>query len=91
MVIFDRPGRLRRLASAAREVDASTTVTFHRAIDQTRSVAESLSVLLELSLVDRVLHHDTERVYVDEVMQLDERGIMVVPDAVAARLQVERG
>lgn len=46
---------LRRLASAAREVDASTTVTFHRAIDQTRSVAESLSVLLELSLVDRVL------------------------------------
>ena len=46
---------LRRLAGAAHEIGVGTAVTFHRAIDQTRSVAESLSVLLELSLVERVL------------------------------------
>jgi len=46
---------VRRLTEAARETDPGTTVTFHRAIDQTPSVADSFAGLLELGLVDRVL------------------------------------
>ena len=46
---------------------------------------------LASSLVDRVLRHDAESVSPDEVIRLGEGGTMVVPDAVATRLQTERG
>ena len=40
---------------------------------------------------DRVLGHATEAIKADEVIRLGEGGVMVVPDAVGARLQAERG
>ena len=46
---------------------------------------------LSSSLRDRVMRHDTESVKADEVIRLGEGGVMVVPDAVVARLQAERG
>jgi uncharacterized protein YrrD len=46
---------------------------------------------LSSSLRDRVMRHDTEAVKADEVIRLGEGGVMVVPDAVGARLQAERG
>jgi uncharacterized protein YrrD len=44
---------------------------------------------LASSLMDRVMRYDTEAVKADEVIRLGEGGIMVVPDAVGARLQAE--
>lgn len=46
---------------------------------------------LSSSLMDRVLRHDADAIRPDEVIRLGEGGTMVVPDAVAARLQDERG
>lgn len=46
---------------------------------------------LSSSLRDRVMRHDTEAVKADEVIRLGEGGVMVVPNAVGARLQAERG
>ena len=46
---------------------------------------------LASSLRDRLMRHDTESVKADEVIRLGEGGIMVVPNAVGARLQAERG
>jgi uncharacterized protein YrrD len=46
---------------------------------------------LASSLMDRVMRHDTESVKADEVIRLGEGGVMVVPNAVGARLQAERG
>ena len=45
---------------------------------------------LSSSMMDRVMRHDTESVKADEVIRLGEGGIMVVPDAVGARLRAER-
>ena len=47
--------------------------------------------VLSSSFRDRVMRHDTESVKADEVLRLGEGGVMVVPDAVGARLQAERG
>ncbi len=49
------------------------------------------SYTLSSSLRDRVLRHDAESVQPDEVLRLGEGRIMVVADAVGARLQAERG
>lgn len=46
--------------------------------------------VLSSSLRDRVMRHDTESVKADEVVRLGEGGVMVVADAVGARLQAER-
>jgi uncharacterized protein YrrD len=46
---------------------------------------------LSSSLRDRVMRHDAEAVKADEVIRLGEGGVMVVPNAVGARLQAERG
>jgi uncharacterized protein YrrD len=46
---------------------------------------------LSSSLTDRLMRHDTESVKADEVIRLGEGGVMLVPDAVGARLQAERG
>jgi copper homeostasis protein len=46
---------VRRLAGAAKEADPASTVTFHRAVDQTPSVMKAFAGLLELGAVDRVL------------------------------------
>jgi sporulation protein YlmC with PRC-barrel domain len=45
---------------------------------------------LSASLRDRLMRHDTEAIKADEVVRLGEGGVMVVADAVAARLQAER-
>ena len=37
------------------------------------------------------MRHDTEAIKADEVVRLGEGGVMVVADAVGARLQAERG
>ena len=47
--------------------------------------------VLSSSLRDRLMGHDTESVKADEVIRLGEGRIMVVPNAVGARLQAERG
>ena len=47
--------------------------------------------VLSSSFRDRVMRHGTESVKADEVIRLGEGGIMVVPNAVAARFQAERG
>ena len=46
---------------------------------------------LASSLSDRVLGHDAEAVAADEVLRLGDGGSMIVPDAVGARLRVQRG
>jgi uncharacterized protein YrrD len=46
---------------------------------------------LSSSLMDRVMRHDTEVIKADEVVRLGEGGVMVVANAVGARLQAERG
>ena len=46
---------------------------------------------LSSSLMDRVLLHDIQSVKADEVIRLGEGGIMVVSNAVAARLQAGCG
>jgi hypothetical protein len=46
---------------------------------------------LSSSLMDRVMRQDPESVKADEVLRLGDGGIMVVPNAVGARLQAERG
>jgi uncharacterized protein YrrD len=56
--------------------------------DDARTVT---AYVLSSSFRDRLLRHDAESVKADEVLRLGEGGIMVVPNAVAARLQAERG
>jgi len=45
---------------------------------------------LSSSLKDRVMGQDTESIKADEVIRLGEGGVMVVADAVGARLRAER-
>ena len=52
---------------------------------------EVTAYVLSASVRDRLLRHATESVKADEVLRLGEGGVMVVPNAVAARLQAERG
>ncbi len=47
--------------------------------------------VLSSSFRDRLMRHATESVKADEVLRLGEGGVMVVSNAVAARLQAERG
>jgi uncharacterized protein YrrD len=47
--------------------------------------------VLSSSFTDRLMRHATESVKADEVLRLGEGGVMVVSNAVAARLQAERG
>ncbi len=47
--------------------------------------------VLSSSFRDRLMRHAAESVKADEVLRLGEGGVMVVPNAVAARLQAERG
>ena len=56
--------------------------------DDARMVA---SYTLSSSLRDRVLRHEVESIRADEVIRLGEGGIMVVSDAVGARLLAQRG
>ena len=56
--------------------------------DDARTVS---AYTLSLSLRDRLMRHDTEAVKADEVVRLGEGGVMVVANAVGARLQGERG
>ncbi len=46
--------------------------------------------VLSSSFTDRLMRHATESVKADEVLRLGEGGVMVVSNAVAARLQAER-
>ncbi len=46
---------------------------------------------LASSLLDRVMRHEDEAVKADEVLRLGEGGIMVVPDAVGARIRAREG
>jgi uncharacterized protein YrrD len=55
--------------------------------DDARTVT---AYVLSSSFRDRLLRHDAESVKADEVLRLGEGGIMVVPNAVAGRLQAER-
>ena len=52
---------------------------------------EVTAYVLASSFRDRLLRHATESVKADEVLRLGEGGVMVVSNAVAARLQAERG
>ena len=52
---------------------------------------EVTAYVLSSSFRDRLMRHATESVKADEVLRLGEGGVMVVPNAVAARLQAERG
>lgn len=61
----------------------------HLAIDD--DARKVTAYVLSSSFRDRMLQHHTESVKADEVLRLGEGGIMVVPNAVAGRLQAERG
>ena len=56
--------------------------------DDARTVT---AYVLSSSFRDRVMRHDAETIKADEVVRLGEGGVMVVADAVGARLQAERG
>jgi uncharacterized protein YrrD len=60
----------------------------HLAIDE--DARRVTAYVLASSLKDRVLRHDPELVQAKEVIRLGEGGIMLVPNAVGARLHAQR-
>ena len=55
--------------------------------DEAHSV---MAYVLSASLAERVMRHQAEVVRASEVIRLGEGGIMIVPDAVGARLQAQQ-
>ena len=68
--------------------DVLGTIVHLEIDDDARKVT---AYVLSSSLRDRLMRHATESVKADEVLRLGEGGVMVVPNAVAVRLQAERG
>ena len=98
--VINDEGRFAALAHAATlsQVEGTKVVTeggellgtiAHLEVDDDARTVTAYT--LAASLTDRVLRHDAKAVAADEVLRLGEGGIMIVSNAVGARLQAQRG